>query len=104
MIERTDLVPIGLVVASLWGTIRFWYYGLMVQLAPWRRRRELLRSFKRLSNEENYGLLVESEEQAKELIREMRTLFPRFLNRPVLSRIHRKTGVRIAPRGGAGSN
>jgi len=94
-IERTDLVPIGLVLASVGGLLRFWYYAPMVRLAPWRRRGDFLRRSKRLSEEENYQFFVETEEKAEQLHAEARSLFPRFLNRPVLSKIQRKTYMKL---------
>ncbi len=41
-VARPDLLPIGLACASVWGLVRFYYYGMMLGRSPYRIRRELL--------------------------------------------------------------
>jgi hypothetical protein len=41
-ISRPGLLPVGLVMASLYGTIRFYYYGFMLKKSPCRVRRSIL--------------------------------------------------------------
>lgn len=41
-VARPDLVPLGLVLATLYGVIRYFYYGLMLGPSPYRIRRDLL--------------------------------------------------------------
>ena len=39
-VKRSDLLPIGIVMASLFGMIRFIYYGHMIGPSPYRKRRD----------------------------------------------------------------
>ena len=41
-ITRGELLPVGLALASLYGTVRYYYYGLMLGTSPYRRRRDIL--------------------------------------------------------------
>jgi hypothetical protein len=41
-VSRPDLLPIGLIVASIYGTISFYYYGFMLKKSPYRVRRGVL--------------------------------------------------------------
>ncbi|MBM3212555.1 hypothetical protein FJY90_08205 [Candidatus Gottesmanbacteria bacterium] len=41
-ILRPGLLPVGIVIASIYATIRFIYYGFMLQKSPYRIRRTIL--------------------------------------------------------------
>jgi len=41
-ISRPELLPVGIVMASLYATIRFYYYGFMLYKSPYRVRRWVL--------------------------------------------------------------
>ena len=41
-VSRPSLLPIGLVIASLYVMIRFYYYGFMLKKSPYRIRRDIL--------------------------------------------------------------
>ncbi len=42
LIERPDLLAIGLVIASVFSTLRFVYYGMLINPSPMRARKRLL--------------------------------------------------------------
>lgn len=94
-IGNPDYIPIGLVVASVWGLVLFWYYGLMLQRAPWRHRREVLREAKRLNNGHIYEARFSAEGEALGFLNRLRPLFPRFLNRETLMYVGGVSGRRI---------
>lgn len=39
---RPDLLPIGLIIASIYSTTSFYYYGFMLKKSPYRVRRDVL--------------------------------------------------------------
>jgi hypothetical protein len=41
-VSRPDLLPIGLIIASSYGTISFYYYGFMLKKSPYRVRRDTI--------------------------------------------------------------
>jgi hypothetical protein len=41
-VNRPNLLPAGLALASLCGAVRFYYYGLMLVASPRRKRRDLI--------------------------------------------------------------
>lgn len=41
-IRRPELLPIALVLTSLYGGLRFYYYAMMLGASPYRRRRDIL--------------------------------------------------------------
>jgi hypothetical protein len=41
-VSRPELLPIGLVIASVFTTLRFYYYGFMLKKSPYRSRRDAL--------------------------------------------------------------
>ena len=41
VVQRPDLLTIGLVIAAIYSTLRFIYYGMLIQPSPMRARREL---------------------------------------------------------------
>lgn len=43
-IGRPELLPVGLALATLYGMIRFYYYGMMLGTSPYRKRRDVLDS------------------------------------------------------------
>jgi hypothetical protein len=42
LIERPDLLAIGLVIASMFSSLRFVYYGMLINPSPMRARKRLL--------------------------------------------------------------
>ena len=42
LIERPDLLALGLVIASVFSTLRFIYYGMLINPSPMRARKRLL--------------------------------------------------------------
>jgi len=53
-VSRPNLLPVGLALASLYGAVRFYYYGYMLATSPRRKRRDLID-----------GLLVGGDEYGK---------------------------------------
>jgi len=43
-VSRPGLLPIGLVIASLYSLMRFYYYGFMLKKSPYRVRRDVIDS------------------------------------------------------------
>ena len=43
-VSSPELLPVGLVVLSVYGLVRFYYYGAMLHSTPYRTRRDLLRT------------------------------------------------------------
>jgi hypothetical protein len=41
-IARPDLVPLGLALAAVYGLARYYYYGIMLAVSPYRARRDVL--------------------------------------------------------------
>ena len=41
-VSRPELLPVGLVIASLYSMIRFYYYGFMLKKSPYRLRRDAI--------------------------------------------------------------
>jgi hypothetical protein len=41
-VSRPDLLPIGLIIASVYSTISFYYYGFMLKKSPFRIRRDII--------------------------------------------------------------
>lgn len=46
-ILRPELIPVGLLIASAYNAVRFWYYGFAVHRSPRKKRRQILDSFTR---------------------------------------------------------
>jgi len=42
VVQRPDLLSVALVIAAIYSTIRYVYYGMMLQPSPMRARRELM--------------------------------------------------------------
>ena len=45
-VSRPALLPIGLVMASIYAMIRFYYYGFMLKKSPYRVRRDVIDSLR----------------------------------------------------------
>ena len=58
IIQRPDLLTVALVVASIYATLRYIYFGMLVQSSPMRVRRELLAG--RSVHTQKIGLEIES--------------------------------------------
>jgi len=41
VLRRPDLLGIGLILASIYGLLRYWYYGILLGLSPRRARKRL---------------------------------------------------------------
>ncbi|MFC1627534.1 hypothetical protein ACFL3H_00300 [Gemmatimonadota bacterium] len=41
-LDRPDVIPIGLIIAALYGVFRYYYYAMMLGLSPYRIRRDIL--------------------------------------------------------------
>lgn len=85
-IDKPNLIPIGIALGSAWGMVLYWYYGLMIQRAPWRHRREILSNHK-LSSDENYSVTFPSEAEADHFLNQLSEIFPRFLNRETITEV-----------------
>ncbi len=85
-IGRPELIPIGLVIASIWGLVRFWYYGLMIELAPWRHRRKIFASAKKVSDEGSYSIEFTRDSECDNFEIILQRHIPRFANRELLSK------------------
>lgn len=85
-ILRPDLLPIGLALGSLYGLVRYWYYGLALRSSPYHERKVLLGAFSHSSStakeRDTWTIATElSLEQAQDLRNRIHKLFPRFLGR-----------------------
>lgn len=86
-VKKPDLIPIGLVLASFWGLVRYWYYGLMTELAPWRHRRKALASAKKVSDEGLYSISFAKDSESADFAILLQRFIPRFINRELRSQI-----------------
>lgn len=90
-VDNPEYIPIGLVVASAWGLVLFWYYGLMLQRAPWRHRAGLLRDA-RGTREGTHSKTVPVRQIGNSWVQDVRNAFPRFLTREILGSVVQKKG------------
>lgn len=87
-IVRPELVPVGLVIASAYNAVRFWYYGFTLRRSPRKKRRHILNRFER--NAEG-GYVLRAHHTPAEmlelegLIKEVFPHFPR--TEPMLARV-----------------
>lgn len=73
VIERPDLLGIGLVLAALYSVARFYYYGMLVQPSPIRARSRLLRG----SRVDTSTTPTSLEELHEQVSAELHRYFPR---------------------------
>ena len=73
IIQRPDLISVALVIASIYVTLRYIYFGMLVQPSPMRARRELLAG--RPVHTAKLGLEIES--FAAQIEKEIARYFPR---------------------------
>lgn len=90
-IGRPDLIPIGLVLASFWGLVRYWYYGPMTELAPWRHRRKIFAKTGKPSDNGWYALGFTRDAESDDFVILLQRLFPRFINRGLLFEVSETT-------------
>ena len=92
-VSRPSLLPIGLVIASLYAMVRFYYYGFMLKKSPYRVRRDILDSLYCNDRRYNRGkkvptyiggtefeakLSLSSRKNAEKYISDFPDAFPRF--------------------------
>lgn len=92
-VSRPSLLPIGLVIASLYAMFRFYYYGFMLKESPYRVRRDILDSLNCNDRRYNRGKKVPtyiggtefeakislfSRDEAQKYISDFPDAFPRF--------------------------
>lgn len=87
-ILRPELVPIGLLIASAYNAVRFWYYGFTLRRSPRKKRRHILNRFK-WEAEGGYVLSVHhTPAEMLELESQIREVFPHFpRTEPMLVRV-----------------
>lgn len=89
VIIRPELLPFGLVLASVYGLLRFYYYGLMLSDSPYRYRKDLLSKLQVKDQTGRYKGSVyktASESDREHLERQTKTIieaFPKFAGRRV---------------------
>ena len=44
-ISSPELLPVGLIVLSVYGMVRYYYYAIMLSASPYRQRRDILHTF-----------------------------------------------------------
>lgn len=97
-VSRADLLPIALVLGSLYGLIRFYYYSFMLGTSPYRTRRNLLASVENLNQERIRHLLpffrpsvferkALSSDSANQMKKDFENAFPKFAFTHVLTEI-----------------
>ncbi len=79
IIRRPDLISVALVIASIYVTLRYIYFGMLVQPSPMRARRELIAG--RPVHTAKIGLEIES--FAAQIEKEVGRYFPRVGRTPV---------------------
>jgi len=100
-VSRPGLLPIGLVMASIYAVIRFYYYGFMLKKSPYRVRRNVIdtlhcRKRKYFGGKRKVptylgptefwaSLWVSNRKEAEEYINNFPEVFPKFaLARPLM--------------------
>ena len=112
-IARPELLPIGLMVASLYALLLFWYYGVMRVATPWGARLYWRRKRGKLNPSKEHSGLTRSD--VRRQTEQVSSIFPRVFrwradltylplsdafaaDRPVLAEIIIPWPVRIASR------
>jgi hypothetical protein len=84
-ILRPELVPVGLLVASGYSALRFWYYGFTLRRSPRKKRRQILDHFKTDDEGEYVLAKYHTPGEITELEKQIEEVFPHFpRTRPVL--------------------
>src|ERR1043166_3187576 len=78
MMSRPELIPAGLVIASVYNTIRFWYYALIAKRSPRKRRHLFLIHFERQTAGKYLTRKVISQETLNSFRERLGTTFPEF--------------------------
>ena len=76
-VVRPELLPIGLILASVYGAVRFWYYGTMKGESPARHRQRLVGKEGFDSQFRANRTIVITEEQRKEFTDQFQKFFPK---------------------------
>lgn len=77
MIRRPNLIIIGLIIASLYGTARYWYYAFLHKPSPRKRRRRFLKNFTPSGQPDLYrGAVPMTTDEIAPLKRELPDIFP----------------------------
>ena len=95
-VGRPALIPIGLVVASVWSIVRYWHYGIMVEGAPWQHRREILAEAIPVGDTiPTYSARFDDVDRADAFLKQVADLFPRFFGRRTLRQMTLNYGQRV---------
>jgi hypothetical protein len=100
IIRRPEFLPLCLLLASIYGLIRYFYYGVMLQHTPYRCRKDLLQKLHAYSGDKTYngsaffGPSVYSttsrayKEEVERQLLEVISSFPKFWNIRVIGKIN----------------
>ena len=44
-ISSPEMLPLGLIVLSVYGMVRYYYYAIMLSASPYRQRKDILHTF-----------------------------------------------------------
>jgi hypothetical protein len=95
-ILRPELIPMGLIIASVYATARFWYYGLMLRSSPRKARTRFLAAFQNEPNKRGtYRVILTSERQRDSIQEQFEKVLPQFPRRRAELR-----RVKVAQQGG----
>lgn len=96
LIKRPDLLTIGLVIVSVYSSLRYVYYGFLAQPSPMRIRRQL-----KTGNLLKFPMPFEPIKYVEMVTNEIEKQFPRFGNKKVTYHAtageHTKVTVSIPP-------
>ena len=81
-ILRPELIPIGLIIASVYSTARFWYYGFMLRSSPRKTRKRFLAEFRSDPNKPGtYHARLTSQHQSDWIQEQFEKVLPQFPRR-----------------------
>jgi hypothetical protein len=81
-IVRPELIPIRLIIASVYSTGRFWYYGLMLRSSPRKTRTRFLAAFQNEPNKRGtYRVVLTSAGQNDWIQEQFEKVLPQFPRR-----------------------
>jgi hypothetical protein len=76
--SHPELIPVGLMIASGYSALRFWYYGFTLRRSPRRKRSQILRRFKYIKAGKYSALSLMSFSDKDHLEELVNAAFPQF--------------------------
>jgi hypothetical protein len=75
-LARPELLPLALVLAALYGALRFLYYGCLIERAPWQVRRQMLAGMRGHPDGHTFEYGVSDSASAMSFFKELSAVFP----------------------------